>query len=205
MTDMVKAYYPEGGSAQSMVEHFAYGNGEHYEMSRAELIENYPVVGWNEETGDGEPLQRDISVEEFASAREKLLSGDVDAVPYEKLDIRGYAHTGGTLGRSYQDVKGTFVMNENGDVMFEGIMSFTDTWNLNHDDTRNAGANIMTWIGRTALEGTGYPISGKIAVSQNSGGRMYITGDNARTDGETNRINMDSHEPGAVGDTEIKY
>ncbi|PCJ64659.1 MAG: hypothetical protein COA58_13045 [Bacteroidetes bacterium] len=159
-----KIPFPSDGAAESLIEHYAYGEGKEYIMNDSEMAEVFP-------THDRE--QRPVFV--FLTPVDYAISGDLkegESFSFTK-NVVAYANSSGTLGNTTVQVVGTISLNAEGIKEFKGEVRFDDTWDMNPmPEIRQEIAEGQVTTARMLLPGEGYPVVGSLSVSQTQGKAM---------------------------------
>lgn len=160
--DAFKIPFANNTTAKNLIDHYAYGKGEAYELSKSEMLEVYPRV-----KPGGQPVNLSLTTLDFAGVG-KLKEGE--SKPFKKL-VLVYSGTSGTLGVNTVEIQGEIYLDPDTDkMMFKGTVIFKDTYDFNAADHRSNQAELQVTIARNFLPGKSFKVNGSLEVIQTFGG-----------------------------------
>lgn len=174
-------YYPEGGTAQQLIYHYAYGKGEEYTLTHQQMLEVFPPN-----------MKPSLSVEEIKTNGK--YSGKKEFTT---------AGAGGTLGRFYYRLEGnveTEIIDGVEKQVFRGSLIFEDDYDFNPDEKGLFGSSrgfipeLKTRIAKYALPGEKFKIKGSIAVIQYGDGPMQFAATGEEVNGDWSGGNGDGQD-----------
>ncbi len=158
--DVFKTFFPKGGAARSLIDHYGNGNGNTYNLSQNELLEVYPLTDRN-----ANPINLSLSNSDMLSVGN--LSPGESAVFKDNVQV--YAGTAGTLGNFTIKREGIITLNaKTGRREFSGNFLFNDIYDFNPGN-RPGNAESQVTIARNFLPGIPFAIFGSLPVNQVQG------------------------------------
>lgn len=158
LVEAFKFPFPEDGAAQSLIDHYVWGQGTDYKLNLEHSIEVYPYASLS------------ISDDEFNDYK-YLKEGEV--AEYTK-DHEVYAGTPGTFGHHYVTVKGKIFVNSEGVLQFEGNTYAGDNFDFGPSEHRDIISEGQVTVARNLLPGEEFNAKAIVPVTQVQGEKLLL-------------------------------